>query len=68
MTRVGGEFDCGDTVRVVNASGAEVGRGLVNFSSADLARISGKRSDEIEIILGSDAEEEVIHRDNLVLI
>jgi glutamate 5-kinase len=65
---VTGAFDCGDTVRVVDSSGSEIARGLVNYSAADLARIAGKQSKEIEAILGSDYDDEVIHRNNLVLI
>ncbi len=68
VTRILGEFECGDTVRVVNPSGSEIGRGLVNFNSEDLALISGKQSNEIEAILGSGTDDEVIHRDNLVLL
>jgi glutamate 5-kinase len=68
VTHFSGEFDCGDTVKVVNATGTEIACGLVNFSSGDLALISGKRSSEIEAILGSDCDEEVIHRDNMVLL
>jgi glutamate 5-kinase len=63
-----GTFDCGDTVKVVDSSGAEIARGLVNYSAADLALIAGKQSKEIEAILGSDYTDEVIHRNNLVLI
>jgi glutamate 5-kinase len=68
VTRISGEFDCGDTVKVVNSTGGEIACGLVNFSSGDLLLISGKRSTEIETILGSDYDDEVIHRDNLVLL
>ncbi|MGB8214510.1 MAG: glutamate 5-kinase [Anaerolineales bacterium] len=65
---VSGAFDCGDTVKVVDSSGSEIARGLVNYSAADLARIAGKQSKEIEVILGSDYADEVIHRNNLVLL
>jgi glutamate 5-kinase len=68
VKRVTGEFDCGDTVKVVDSYGKEIARGLVNFSDKDLARIAGKQSGEIEAILGSDYDDEVIHRNNLVLI
>jgi len=68
MTHVTGEFDCGDTVKVVNHSGDVIARGLVNYSAADLVRIAGKQSQEIEAILGPDYDDEVIHRDNLVLL
>ena len=67
VTRLMGEFECGDTVKVTNPSGSEIACGLVNFSSGDLALIAGKQSKQIEAILGSDYDEEVIHRDNLVL-
>ena len=65
---VTGVFDCGDTVKVVDSSGSEIVRGLVNYSAEDLARIAGKQSREIETILGSDYDDEVIHRNNLVLL
>jgi glutamate 5-kinase len=68
VTGVTGEFDCGDTVKVVNPSGGEIACGLANYSAEDLVRISGKRSNEIETILGSDYADEVIHRNNLVLL
>jgi glutamate 5-kinase len=64
---VKGDFDCGDTVKVVDSSGSEIARGLVNFSATDLGRIAGKQSGEIEAILGADYDDEVIHRNNLVL-
>jgi len=68
VTGVTGEFDCGDTVKVVNSSGGEIACGLANYCAEDLLRISGKRSNEIETILGSDYADEVIHRNNLVLL
>jgi glutamate 5-kinase len=68
VKRVSGAFDCGDAVKVVDSSGTEIARGLVNYSAADLARIAGKQSKEIEAILGADYDDEVIHRNNLVLI
>jgi glutamate 5-kinase len=67
VKRFSGDFDCGDTVKVVDSSGSEIARGLVNFSSGDLAHIAGRQSSEIEAILGSDYADEVIHRNNLVL-
>jgi glutamate 5-kinase len=68
VTGVTGEFDCGDTVKVMNPSGGEIACGLANYCVEDLVRISGKRSNEIETILGSDYADEVIHRNNLVLL
>jgi glutamate 5-kinase len=68
VKRMTGKFDCGDTVKVVDSSGNEIARGLVNYSAEDLARIAGKQSTEIEAILGSEYDDEVIHRNNLVLL
>ncbi|HZE97983.1 MAG TPA: PUA domain-containing protein [Planctomycetota bacterium] len=47
--------------------GTAIAKGLVNYSSADLRRIMGKRAEEIEKVLGYRPSDEVIHRDNLVL-
>jgi glutamate 5-kinase len=68
VTSVSGEFDRGDTVRVLDDSKRELARGLTAYSSADLARICGRRSDEIESLLGYDYGDEVIHRNDLVLL
>ena len=62
-----GGFDAGATVLVVGPGGA-VAKGLTNYSSADLRRILGRRTGEIESILGAKEFDEVIHRDNLVLL
>ena len=64
---VEGGFARGDLVSVQGPGGDEIARGLVNYSSADLTRIIGKRSDEIAAVLGSCEYGEVVHRDNLVL-
>jgi glutamate 5-kinase len=53
---------------VVDRNGREVARGLTNYSSADLKRIRGQRSENIEEILGYVYGHEVIHRDNMVLL
>ena len=63
-----GRFERGDTVRVLDPSGREIARGLVNYSCTDVERILGKRSDQIESILGFAYGDEVIHRDNMVLL
>ena len=68
MTAVEGKFERGDTVRVADAAGREIARGMVNYGSADLARICGRQSDEIEAILGYHYGDEVIHRNDLVLL
>ncbi len=67
VTACEGSFDVGDPVEICNASGTAIAKGLVNYSSADLRRIMGKRADEIEKVLGYRPSDELIHRDNLVL-
>ncbi len=62
-----GAFERGDAVGVRDDSGRELARGLVAYSSADAARIAGRKSDEIEAILGYRGRDEMIHRDDLVL-
>ncbi len=67
VVRVSGEFERGDAVRVVDKNGKDLARGLVNYTAADLQRICGQRSEAIEAILGYFYAEEVIHRNNMVL-
>jgi glutamate 5-kinase len=68
MSAVEGAFERGDTVRVLDAAGHELARGLVNYAAVDLVRLCRRRSAEIESILGYDYGDEVIHRDDLVLL
>ena len=63
-----GEFQRGELVACVDAEGREIARGLVNYSSAEARRIKGHPSSEIQSILGYVDEDELIHRDNLVLV
>jgi glutamate 5-kinase len=67
VTAIDGSFDAGEAVAVVDPSGREFARGLCACSAADLQRIRGKRSSELEAILGF-AVEEVVHRNDLVLL
>lgn len=68
LTAVSGTFERGDTVRVVVPNGTEIARGIVNYDSQDLGQIVGCPSDEIESILGYHFGDEVIHRNDLVLL
>jgi len=68
VVEVSGEFQRGAVVGVADASGRELARGLVNYSSEETRRIMRKPSSEIEAILGYVDEPELIHRDNLVLL
>jgi glutamate 5-kinase len=63
-----GRFERGDTVSVLTIEGTEVARGLVAYSDVDAAKIMGHRSAEIEGILGFRGRDEMIHRDDLVLL
>ena len=67
MTRVEGEFSRGDVIAVRQPDGAEIARGLANYSSFEARLICRKPSAEIERLLGYVAEPEMLHRDNLVL-
>lgn len=64
---VAGSFERGDAVRIVDEYGRELARGLVNYSADELSRIKGQRSESIESILGYIFGEEVVHRNNMVL-
>ena len=63
-----GRFESGDTVSVLSADGVEVARGIAAYSDADAARIMGRRSSEIEALLGFRGRDEMIHRDDLVIL
>jgi len=66
VTRVEGAFEAADVVAIAATDGRVIARGLSNYSSADVGRILGKKSEEIRNLLGDVAYEELIHRDNLV--
>lgn len=68
VKQVIGEFSRGEMVVCVDEQGREVARGLVNYNSAESERIKGVASSRIQEILGYVDEEELIHRDNLVLV
>ena len=68
VTRALGRFDRGDTVSIVGPGGVEVARGICAYSDADAARIMGRRSAEIEQLLGYRGRDEIVHRDDLVLL
>jgi glutamate 5-kinase len=62
-----GRFDRGDTVSVLGPDGNEIARGICAYSDADAARIIGRRSSEIESLLGFRGRDEMIHRDDLAV-
>ncbi len=68
VSAIAGEFERGDTVRVLGPAGEELARGICNYGASDLARIRGRRSDDIEAVLGYHFGDEFIHRDDLALL
>jgi glutamate 5-kinase len=68
ITGVSGDFQAGDAVSCVNHIGRECAKGLVNFSAEALSRIKGLKTADIRERYGQQEYEEVIHRDNLVLL
>jgi glutamate 5-kinase len=68
VRQVRGVFEEGECVTCLDPGGREFARGLVNYSSADLERIKGARTSQIEKILGYKMGDEIIHRDDLALL
>ncbi|HUY83658.1 MAG TPA: PUA domain-containing protein, partial [Steroidobacteraceae bacterium] len=67
VIRAQGTFDRGDTVSIIGPEGTEIARGISAYSDRDAARIAGRRSAEIERVLGFRGRDEIVHRDDLVL-
>lgn len=67
VTACDGDFEAGDVVLVVGPGGA-VAKGLANYAARDVRRILGRKTGEIAAILGTKEFDEVVHRDNLVLL
>ena len=65
---VAGRFRRGEMVSCVDESGREVARGLVNYDADEARAIAGRSSDRIAEVLGYVSDEEMIHRDNLVIL
>jgi glutamate 5-kinase len=67
VREVRGDFGGGDCVSLFDPDGVEFGRGLVNYPAADVLKVAGRRSTEIPNLLGYKVADEIIHRDNFVL-
>jgi glutamate 5-kinase len=65
---VKGSFGLGEAVAVVTEDGKEFARGLCGYSAEELEKIRGRRTTDIEAILGYKYFDEVIHRDDLVIL
>jgi glutamate 5-kinase len=63
-----GKFGVGDAILCLSPEGKEVAKGLTNYNASEMMRIKGIHSSKIEKILGYKATDEVIHRDNMVII
>jgi len=68
ISQVEGRFSTGACVAVVDMEGKEFARGLTSYSSDEIEKIKGKKTSEIEKTLGYKDYDEVIHRDNLVIL
>jgi len=68
VARVEGSFAANTVVEMRTLAGDPIGRGVTNFSAAEIARIEGHSSGDIEGLLGRVAPQEIVHRDNLFLV
>jgi len=68
VRRTEGDYVRHDVIEVLDPSGRVVARGLTNYNSQEVARIQGRRTSDIEPLLGARDYDEIIHRDNLVVI
>ncbi|MDF1662118.1 MAG: glutamate 5-kinase [Planctomycetota bacterium] len=68
IRKVEGQFDIGAVVAIKNLTGATIAQGLVDYSSDHIRLIRGHNSEEVTELLGSKHDDEVVHRDNLVLL
>ncbi len=68
VTRVEGAFARGDCVLIRDATGAELGRGLIAYDAAEAGQLVGRNSRDIEAVLGAPGRAEMIHRDDMALV
>jgi glutamate 5-kinase len=68
VVRVTGSFHKGDVVALCDPNGVELARGLTNYAAVTVERIVGLRTEQVREMLGQAPYEEVVHRDNLVVI
>ena len=69
IKHIAGNFERGNTVRILSPSGREIARGIVNYDSATLHKIKGHQTSDFAAIIQDKAQiyDEVIHRDNMVI-
>jgi len=68
ITTVDGDFEQGSTIRVLTVEGREIARGVVNYGADDVRKIAGVQTQDIIDKLGSKLYDEIIHRDNMVVL
>lgn len=68
VQQVEGEFVGGETVSLRDASGREIAHGITNYAASELRRVLGRKSGEVEVVLGYKPADEVVHRDNMVVL
>ena len=68
VVAIEGAFERGDAVIVRDPEGQDIAKGLSAYDAADARRICGHRTEEIETLLGYRGRDELIHRDDLVLL
>jgi glutamate 5-kinase len=68
VTKAEGDFARGDVVHLFGPDGEHIATGLANYDRAEIEQISGKHSDQIVKVLGYEYSEEIVHRNNLVLV
>ncbi len=65
---VDGDFIAGDMVSIQNKEGREIARGLANYTAKEVAKIKGQKTSKFKNILGYQGRDEVVHKDNLVIL
>ncbi len=68
VVKVAGNFKVGDVVEIVAKDGAAIARGLANYSLIEVDKLKGKKSSDIEKILGYRYDDEIVHRNNMVIL
>ena len=68
IVAIQGKFEAGDVISITDNTGKEFARGVAAYSSADLSKIKGLNTSKFKSILGYDGRDEVVHKDNLVIL
>jgi glutamate 5-kinase len=68
ILEVRGSFESGGAVSILDSEGREIARGLSEYSSSDIAKIKGLKTSDFKRVLGYKTSDEVVHKDNLVIL